>query len=187
MLARSFLFESSSKLLVTRTGIKAWSSSILGRIRPLILELLALEWRKFHTFEFEYPWSQLCSIIGVGERLHKVLGLIDIGTLDSGERSLPSGLLIFRFDQIILRNMIRSKQRCFYVKTTEIQQSIWPWFLKHYSCFTPSLIFLAIKFFFKDWMCWFYASTKMKVYMINFCHHYSISGASLVADGIHFR
>ena len=30
MLARSFLIESSSKLLVTRTGIKARSSSILG-------------------------------------------------------------------------------------------------------------------------------------------------------------
>ena len=43
MLARSFLIESSSKLLVTRSGIKAWSSSISGRIRPLILELLALE------------------------------------------------------------------------------------------------------------------------------------------------
>ena len=54
MLACSFLIESSSKLLVTRTGIKAWLSSILGRIRPLILELLALEWWKFHTFELEY-------------------------------------------------------------------------------------------------------------------------------------
>ena len=31
------------KIAVTRTGIKAWSSLILGRIRPLILELLALE------------------------------------------------------------------------------------------------------------------------------------------------
>ena len=30
MLADSFLIESSSKLLVTRTGIKAWTSSILG-------------------------------------------------------------------------------------------------------------------------------------------------------------
>ena len=62
MLARSFLFESSSKLLVTRTGIKAWSSSILGRIRPLILELLALEWRKFHTFELEYLWSEVANL-----------------------------------------------------------------------------------------------------------------------------
>ena len=51
MLARSFFIKSSSKLLVTSTGIKAWSSSILGRIRPLILELLAFEWWKFHTFE----------------------------------------------------------------------------------------------------------------------------------------
>ena len=59
MLARSVLIESSSKLLVTRTGIKARSNSILGWIRPLILELLALEWRKFYTFEFEYLWSQL--------------------------------------------------------------------------------------------------------------------------------
>ena len=43
MLAHSFLIESSSKLLVTRTGIKAGSSLNLGWIRPLILELLALE------------------------------------------------------------------------------------------------------------------------------------------------
>ena len=62
MLACSFLIESSSKLLVTRTGIKARTSSILGRIRRLILELLALEWRKFHTFELEYLWSQLANL-----------------------------------------------------------------------------------------------------------------------------
>ena len=62
MLAHSFLIESSSKLLVTRTGIKAQSSLNLGRIRPLILELLALEWRKFHTFELEYLWSQLANL-----------------------------------------------------------------------------------------------------------------------------
>ena len=62
MLASSFLFDSSSKLLVTRAGIKAWLSLILGRTRPLILELLALEWRKFHTFELEYLWSQLANL-----------------------------------------------------------------------------------------------------------------------------
>ena len=40
-------------------------------------------------------WSNfMCSIIAVGERLHKVLGQIDLGTLDSGERSLPFGLLV---------------------------------------------------------------------------------------------
>ena len=35
----------------------------------------------------------MCSIIGVGERLHKVLGQIDLGKLDSGERSFPLGNL----------------------------------------------------------------------------------------------
>ena len=35
----------------------------------------------------------MCSITGVGERLQKVLGQIDLGTLDTGERSLPFGLL----------------------------------------------------------------------------------------------
>ena len=43
-------------------------------------------------------WSNfMCSIIGVGERLHKVLGQIDLGTLDSGERSLPFGLLVVNY------------------------------------------------------------------------------------------
>ena len=56
------LIKSSSKLLVTRTGIKARSSSILAWIRPLILELLAFEWLKLHTFELEYLWSQLVSL-----------------------------------------------------------------------------------------------------------------------------
>ena len=62
MLAHSFLIESSSKLLATRTGIKARSSSILGRIRPLILDLLTLEWQTFHTFELDYLWSQLANL-----------------------------------------------------------------------------------------------------------------------------
>ena len=30
----------------------------------------------------------------MGERLHEVLGQIDFGKLDSGERSLPFGLLV---------------------------------------------------------------------------------------------
>ena len=62
MLACSCLIESSSKLLATRIGIKALSSSILGWIRRPILELLALEWQKFHTFELEYLWSQLANL-----------------------------------------------------------------------------------------------------------------------------
>ena len=119
MLACSFLIESSTKLLVTRTDIKARSSSILGRIRWLILELLALEWRKFHTFELEYHWSQLasllsnfmCSIIGVGERLHKVLGQIDLGILDSGEQWLPFGLLVFFFVKCIFNFIGKTRFR----------------------------------------------------------------------------
>ena len=42
-LAPSFLIGSSSFLQVTRTTIKAWMSSNLGRIPPLTLELAALE------------------------------------------------------------------------------------------------------------------------------------------------
>ena len=63
------LIESSSKLLVTMTGIKARTSLISGGIRLLTSELLALEWRKFytsvvavHSFKLEYLWSQLASL-----------------------------------------------------------------------------------------------------------------------------
>ena len=42
-LAPSFLIGSSSFLQVTRTTIKAWMSSNLGRIPPLTSELAALE------------------------------------------------------------------------------------------------------------------------------------------------
>ena len=62
MLARSFFIKSSSKLLITRTGIKAWASTISDRIRLLTLELLALAWRKFYTFKLEYLWSQLANL-----------------------------------------------------------------------------------------------------------------------------
>ena len=56
-------------------------------------------------------WSNfMCSIIVVGERLHKVLGQIDLGTLDSGERLLPFGLLVlygfFMQKQILLSKSI---------------------------------------------------------------------------------
>ena len=97
MLARSFLIESSSKLLVTRTGIKAQSSLILGRIRPLILELLALEWRKFHTFELEYLWGQLANLdqilcvasLGRGKGCIRFWGRLDQNSGFHGNRKLP--------------------------------------------------------------------------------------------------
>ena len=70
MLAHSFLIDSSSKLLVTRTGIKAWTSSISGLWFP---------WPIYMFFEMRF----------------------DLGRLESGERSLPFGILVtfyhFRF------------------------------------------------------------------------------------------
>ena len=89
--------ESSSKLLVTRTGIKAWSSLILGQIRPLILKLLALEWRKFHTFELEYLWSQLANLdqilcvssLGWGKGCIRFWGRLDQNSGFHGNRKPP--------------------------------------------------------------------------------------------------
>ena len=63
MPARSFLIESSSKMLVTRTGIKARTCSMSGLWFP---------WPIYMFFEMRF----------------------DLGTSDSGERSLPFGLLV---------------------------------------------------------------------------------------------
>ena len=76
MLARSFLIESSSKLLVSRIGIKTQTSLISGLIRLLTLELLALKWWKCYTFELEYLWGQLAN-------LDKILCVASLG-VDKG-------------------------------------------------------------------------------------------------------
>ena len=97
MLARSFLIESSSKLLVTRTGIKAWTSLISGRSRLLTLELLTLEWRKFYTFELEYLWGQLANVdqilcvtsLGVGKGCIMFWGRLDQNSGVHGNRKPP--------------------------------------------------------------------------------------------------
>ena len=97
MLARSFLIESLSKLLVTRTGIKAWTSLISGPIRILTLELLALEWQKFYTFELEYLWSQLANFdqilcvasLGVGKGCIMFWGRLDQNSGVHGNRKPP--------------------------------------------------------------------------------------------------
>ena len=97
MLARSFFIESSPKLLVTRRGIKARTSLILGRIRPLILELLALEWQKFYTFELEYLWGQLANLdqilcvasLEVGKGCIMFWGRLDQTCGVHGNRKLP--------------------------------------------------------------------------------------------------
>ena len=64
MLAHSFLIESSSKLLVTRTGIKEFDFGPLVSMAHLFVVVV------FFSMRF------------------------DLGTLDSGERSLPFGLLV---------------------------------------------------------------------------------------------
>ena len=97
MLARSFLIESSSKLLVPRIGIKAWTSLISGRIRLLTLELLTLEWRKFYTFELEYLWGQLANVdqilcvasLGVGKGCIMFWGRLDQNSGVHGNRKPP--------------------------------------------------------------------------------------------------
>ena len=113
MLACSFLIKSSSKLLVTRTGIKARSSSILGRIRSLILELLVLEWWKFHTFELEYLWGQLGNLDqilcvaspGVGKGCIMFWGRLDQNSGVHGNRKPPltyNGKMVSTFSQLLL-------------------------------------------------------------------------------------
>ena len=97
MLAHSFLIESSSKLLVTRTGIKAQTSLISGRIRLLTLELLALEWRKFYTFELEYLWGQLANVdqilcvasLGMGKGCIMFWGRLDQNSGVYGNKKPP--------------------------------------------------------------------------------------------------
>ena len=97
MLARSFLIESSSKLLVIRTGIKARTSLISGRIRILTLELLALEWRKFYTFELWYLWGQLANLdqilcvasLGWGKGCIRFWGRLDQNSCVHGNRKPP--------------------------------------------------------------------------------------------------
>ena len=97
MLARSFSIESSSKLLATRTGIKARMSLILGQIRLLTLELLALGWRKFYTVELEYLWDHLANLnhilyvasLGLGKGCIIFWGRLDQSSGAHGNRKLP--------------------------------------------------------------------------------------------------
>ena len=72
MVAHSFLIESLSKLLVTRTAIKAQVS------------LIWFPWPIYIFFEMTF----------------------DLGTLDSGERLLPFGLLVSRTLATAVKNSI---------------------------------------------------------------------------------
>ena len=93
-----YLFiKSSSKLLVTRTGIKARTSLISGRIRLLTLELLALEWRKFYTSELGIslrPVANLDQILcvaslGVGKGCIMFWGKLEQNSCVHGNRKPP--------------------------------------------------------------------------------------------------
>ena len=80
-----------------RTGIKARTTLISGRIRLLTLELLALEWWKFYTFELEYLWGQstnldqfLCvASVGVGKGCIMFWGRLDQNSGVHGNRKPP--------------------------------------------------------------------------------------------------
>ena len=97
MLAQSISIESSSKLLVTRTSIIARTSLISGQIRLLTLELLALKWRKFYTFELEYLWGQLANLdqilwvasLGLGKSCIMFWGRLDQNSGVHGNRKPP--------------------------------------------------------------------------------------------------
>ena len=95
MLAHSFLIESSSKLLVTRTGIKAHEFDF-GPDQTTNL-LLALEWRKFYTFKLEYLWGHLANVdqilcvasLGVGKGCTMFWGRFDHNSGVYGNRKPP--------------------------------------------------------------------------------------------------
>ena len=153
MLAHSFLIESSAKLLVTRTGIN------FGVTCPWMTKI-----PHFQTSlkPVGQSWSYfICNIIGVGERLHKVLGQIDLGTLDSmsnhcplgyysSGRSLPFGLFVFltveraRKIWVILRSRKQSHAKIpWFFINFQIPQlfPIHGIFFCHFPCFPPSCLF----------------------------------------------
>ena len=80
---------------MTTTGIKDWMSLISGHIRLLTLELLALEWRKFYTFELEYLWGQLANldqilcVASLGEGCILFWGRMDQNSGVHGNRKPP--------------------------------------------------------------------------------------------------
>ena len=161
MLACSFLIESSSKLLVTRTGIISWSSSILGQMRPLILELLAFEWQKFHTFELNYLWSQLANLsqilcvasLGWGKGCIRFWGRLTLAhwTQVSDRCSLGYLCLFWTF---------RSNKLNFNTTGVPFQTETWP---------SPSqLTFMtvdSVKSFTKLWLTHHLTSTEFEKYM----------------------
>ena len=73
------------------------TSLVLSGIRLLTLELLALEWQKFYSFEHEYLWGQLANLdqilcvasLGVGKGCIMFWGRLDHNSGVHGNRNPP--------------------------------------------------------------------------------------------------
>ena len=89
-LAPSFLIGSSSFLQVTRTTLKSWISSKFGKIQPCTAEFYALD-RLKKSFTY----------------LRSIQNILMMTCSLPGERSLPFGLLVFRFPTKFFENSLR--------------------------------------------------------------------------------
>ena len=96
--ASSFIFD---RIIIIVAGNQDRHKSLdefdFGQIRLLTLELLALEWQKFYTFELEYLWSQLANFdqilcvasLGVGKGCLMFWGRLDQNSGVHGTRKPP--------------------------------------------------------------------------------------------------
>ena len=81
----SILFESSSIMQVTKTGIKSQGSSNLGQIGIFALELLALEWRTINSHRLIIRsiatsfFYQIFLMLAGNEDFHKIFDEFDFG------------------------------------------------------------------------------------------------------------
>ena len=97
MLACLFLIESSSALLVSRTVIKARTSSISGQIRFSLWSYLPLNDKNFTLSNLEYLAGQLANLdqilcvvsLGVGKGCIRFWGRLDQNSGFHGNRKPP--------------------------------------------------------------------------------------------------
>ena len=96
--ASSFIFDQIIiKVACNQDRHKSLDVLILGLIRILTLELLALEWRKSYTFELEYLWGQFANLdqilcvasLGVGKGCIMFWGRLDQNSGVHGNRKPP--------------------------------------------------------------------------------------------------
>ena len=92
--ASYFIFD---RIIIKVAGNQDRTSLISGQIRLLTLELLALEWQKFYTFNLEYLWGQLANLdqilcvasLGVGKGCIMFWGRLDQNSGVHGNRKPP--------------------------------------------------------------------------------------------------